>query len=110
MNSLYFMKLISPQLGLYVTSIPTMQFGKNSQKYSCHAHVMLSLTKCVWHFKNNALLDTLKHALFSNSHSLPDAARELHDEQDRLSDKKPLEAQSSLSTAPTDPRALVCNK
>ena len=43
-------------------------------------------------------------------HSLPDAARELHDEQDRLSDKKPLDAQSSLSTAPTDPRALVCNK
>ena len=45
-----------------------------------------------------------------DSHSLPDAARELHDEQVRLSDKKPLEAQSSLSTAPTDPRALVCNK
>ena len=56
------------------------------------------------------MLDTLQHALFSNSHSLPDAARELHDEQVRLSDKKPLEAQSSLSTAPTDPRALVCNK
>ena len=43
----------------HVNNIPTMHFfngiSRNTQSKS---YIMLSLTECVWEFRNNALLDT----------------------------------------------------
>ena len=46
----------------HVNKIPTMQFfteiSRNTQSKS---YIRLSLTECVWEFRNNALWDTHKH-------------------------------------------------
>ena len=53
----------------HVCYIPTMQFftgiSRNTQSKS-YTNTMLSLTECVWNFKNDALWDTHQHALLFN--------------------------------------------
>ena len=45
-----------------VNNIPTMQFFTGISRNTQSTH-MLSMTECVWEFQNNALWDTLQHAL-----------------------------------------------
>ena len=48
----------------HVHNIPTMQFFTGISRKIQSKLYMLTLTACVWDFRNNALLDTRLHALF----------------------------------------------
>ena len=43
----------------HVNNIPTMQFFTGISRNTQSKSDMLSLTECVWEFRNNALWDTL---------------------------------------------------
>ena len=47
----------------HVYNIPTMQYFNGTSRNTQSKSYMLSLTECVWEFRNNALWDTDSHAL-----------------------------------------------
>ena len=47
----------------HVNNIPTVQFFTEISRDTQQKSYMLSLTACVWEFRNNALWDTHLHAL-----------------------------------------------
>ena len=57
--------LKSPPIG-HVNNIPSMQFFTRISWYTRSKSYMLSLTECVWEFRNNALWDTQYHALLNH--------------------------------------------